>query len=295
MHHWIHCSDCNRFFNGTICFDMLAKETENGNSTCKSYHRCPHCKQILNVKMHKKEHQCGEIYCKTCKEFYLPGHKCHMQPYTIDESSTDKKQAYIVWDLECMQDKMVQCDEGFQIDPNTTKCKNCNKSSCGSFEHQPNMCVAQKVCSKCMAKDVTSSSVCESCGPNEKIFSGPDTIKHFCEWLFSKTNRGATTICHNFKNYDSFPVLQHLYSHGILPKVISNGAKNMSIEVPASGIKMIDSINFLPTTLCNLPKMFDFYDELAKASFPHLFNRSENQNAILQHLPDIKYYNPDTM
>ena len=292
---WMHCPDCNRFYNGKVCFDMHINETEKGNSTCKCYHRCEQCNQLLNVKLHKKAHQCGEIYCKTCKDFYLPGHECHMQPYDHDKTSTDKNQSYIFWDLECMQDDIIQCEEGFAVDPETGHCKNCKKASCGSFEHKPNMCVAQKVCSECMDKEVTRNSVCKNCGPNQVVFSGPNTIETFCKWLFSKQNIGSTALCHFFKGYDSYPILKYLYYNGILPKVIPNGAKNMCIEIPACNIRMIDSINFLPTALCNLPKMFDFDDKLAKASFPHLFNRKENQNVILKNLPDLKYYNPDAM
>ena len=292
---WIHCVQCKRFFQGEICFDIHKRETEKGNSTCNSYHRCQECNQTLNMKLHKKEHRCGEIYCKICKDFYLPGHECHMQPYTRDDSDEEKSQVYIFWDLECMQDEMVHCNEGFDADQTTGKCKNCKKSSCGSFEHQPNLCVAQKVCSKCMECEVTSTSVCQDCGPNQMVFSGPNTVQDFCKWLFSKANKGATTLCHNFKAYDSYPILKYLYANGILPKVVPNGAKNMSVEIPACNIRMIDSINFLPTALCNLPKMFNFENDLAKATFPHLFNRKENQNVVLDHLPDVNYYNPDTM
>lgn len=57
---------------------------------------------------------------------------------------------------------------------------------------------------------------------------------------------------------------------------------------------MIDSLNFLPMALSKLPGMFGF-DELAKGTFPHLFNRKENQDVILGHLPDIIYYHPEAM
>lgn len=57
---------------------------------------------------------------------------------------------------------------------------------------------------------------------------------------------------------------------------------------------MIDSINFLPMALAKLPKMFEL-KELRKGHFPHLFNKKENQNTILDGLPDLQYYNPDAM
>jgi hypothetical protein len=55
-------------------------------------------------------------------------------------------------------------------------------------------------------------------------------------------NEGVTVIAHNFKGYDSLPILGYLYQNGVKPTIIANGAKNMYIEVPGSRIRMIDSI-----------------------------------------------------
>lgn len=57
---------------------------------------------------------------------------------------------------------------------------------------------------------------------------------------------------------------------------------------------MIDSINFLPMALAKLPKVFGF-TELKTEYFPHLFNRKENQFVVQNKLPDIQYYNVDSM
>ncbi|XP_063418064.1 uncharacterized protein LOC134700765 [Mytilus trossulus] len=172
--------------------------------------------------------------------------------------------------------------------------KTVNKSRYGVYENKPNLCVVHRVCSYCLGNNVNASSTCDTCGKNEIIFSGPNTNDEFCQWLFSGENNGATVLCHNFKGYDSFPILSYLFRNGILPKIIPSGAKNMSVEIPACNIRMIDSLNFLPSALSKLPKMFGL-DELQKGYFPHLFNRQENQSVVLEHLPDIKYYNPDGM
>jgi hypothetical protein len=65
--------------------------------------------------------------------------------------------------------------------------------------------------------------------------------------------------------------------------IIANGAKNMYIEVPSYCSRMIDFINFLPSALSELPKMFGL-EELKKGYFPHLFNRKDNQSVVLNHL-----------
>lgn len=46
--------------------------------------------------------------------------------------------------------------------------------------------------------------------------------------------------------------------------------------------------------LADLPEAFEL-NELSKGYFPHLFNRKENQNVRLSHLPEMKYYQPDSM
>ena len=46
--------------------------------------------------------------------------------------------------------------------------------------------------------------------------------------------------------------------------------------------------------LAKLPKSFGL-DEKKKGYFPHFFNTKENQNAVLPCLPDIQYYDPDSM
>jgi hypothetical protein len=145
-----------------------------------------------------------------------------------------------------------------------------------------------------MAKDVNTDSECMNCGPNVQVFSGPDTTTSFCQWLFSEPNFDSTVICHNFKSYDSYPVLKYLHDNAILPDVITTGSKYMSITVPKCKIRFIDSINFIPMALADMPSAFGEI-ELAKGYFPHLFNRKENQNVILDHLPDMKYYCPDGM
>ena len=59
-------------------------------------------------------------------------------------------------------------------------------------------------------------------------------------------------------------------------------------------IRIIDSLNFLPMPLSSLPKAFGL-TELKKGYFPHLFNTPQNQNAILQGLPDARFYSPEGM
>ena len=128
---WVSCDDCNRHFKGALCFEMHKKQTKHGNSTCSTLYTCTQCNQLINRQRQKKEHKCGEIFCDTCKDFFMPGHECYMQPSDIDSQSD--KFTYIFFDFECTQDTMFQCEEGFLHNPVTEKCVNCNKADCGSM------------------------------------------------------------------------------------------------------------------------------------------------------------------
>ena len=92
----------------------------------------------------------------------------------------------------------------------------------------------------------------------------------------------------------SLPILQYLFKNAIIPKIIPSEAKHMSVEVPSFNIRMIDSINFPPVALSELLIMFGL-NELTKGYFQHLYNRTANQGIVMSHLPEILYYNPDSM
>ena len=68
----------------------------------------------------------------------------------------------------------------------------------------------------------------------------------------------------------------------------------MSVEVPSCNIRMIDSITFPPVALSELLIMFGL-NELTKGYFQHLYNRTANQGIVMSHLPEMLYYNPDSM
>ncbi|XP_053406937.1 uncharacterized protein LOC128559427 [Mercenaria mercenaria] len=294
---WIEFETCRRFFRGQECYDQHKRLTAKGNSTCSAIYRRTECGKTVNKKVDQR-HICGQIYCNMCKGFFPETHKCYMIPETTDFQEepmsikeemikeVENPKTFIFFDFECTQDDLLQYEKGYSPDV-YVKCQNCLKSSCGCYEHKSNLCVAQKVCTICMDKEFS----CENCGKRKYIFGGDND---FCHWLFSEENYNSTVLCHNFQGYDSYSILKYLYANAIVPKVIPNGAKSMCLTVPSCKIKMIDSINFLPMALSKLPAMFGF-DELKKGYFPHLFNKKENQQVVLDGLPDLSFYNPDGM
>ena len=135
--------------------------------------------------------------------------------------------------------------------------------------HEPNLCVVYDE-----EKEVAT-------------FRGKNTVRDFCEWLFTPEHDKSIVIAHNFQGYDSYFILNHLNQHAIPYDVIYNGAKCMTLTTKtrerrtlfAIEIKFIDSLNFIPMALARFPKTFGL-DELCKGYFPHYFNKDENQEYV---------------
>ena len=79
------CTKSTKKRNGSTVLDATVilrerKQTAGGYSTCNTYYTCKTCSQTINTLLHKHDHQCGEKYCKTCKNYVEVGHQCYMVP-----------------------------------------------------------------------------------------------------------------------------------------------------------------------------------------------------------------------
>ena len=99
------------------------------------------------------------------------------------------------------------------------------------------------------------------------LFQGKDTVKQFCQWLFTPQHKGCIVVAHNFQGYDGYFIKDYLIQNAIRYEIIYRGAKSLSLKVPDWGIRFIDSINFIPMALAKFPKTFG-QDELCKGYFP---------------------------
>ena len=142
-------------------------------------------------------------------------------------------------------------------------------------EHEPNLCIVHDEAGR------------------QKLFNGKDTVKKFCEWLFSKEHQDCIVVAHNFQGYDGYFIQNFLSKNAIYHKVMYRGAKILSMTVPMFNMKFIDSLNFMPMALAALPKTFGV-PELCKGYFPHLFNKEENQSYVGP-IPPVHYYHPNGM
>ena len=127
----------------------------------------------------------------------------------------------------------------------------------------------------------------------EWLFQGSNTIKDFCEWLFTKEHQDCIVVAHNLQGYDGYFIQNYLNENAVKYEIILRGAKILSMTVPMFNMKFIDSLNFIPMSLAKFPKTFGM-TELCKGYFPHLFNKEENQNYVGP-IPPQPYYSPNTM
>ncbi len=296
------CPDCNKVCRSEDCMQAhkLQKKITKGRhkgiirpSLCEQFYQCPDCG--LCMKRDSRDittHECGEIKCKVCQEYHLDidQHQCYMRALASDKEP-DK---FIFYDFECTQE---------------------------NGKHKPNFVVAQSICTQCESNPVTDKSTCRNCGSrcsicdkfNEKekeyerepcvgcgkrqvIFSGENTQQEFCKWLIHEQHKYVTAIAHNAKAYDAYFIYDYLMANSIIPEPsIFNGSKIMYMKVGKGlNIRIIDSLNFLPMPLANLPKSFGL-KEIKKGFFPHFYNTTEHQQDVLPCLPEIHYYDPDGM
>jgi len=61
----------------------------------------------------------------------------------------------------------------------------------------------------------------------------------------------------------------------------------------AGGVRIIDTLNFIPMALSSFPKTFGF-TELKKGYFPHFFNSEANWDYNGE-LPAVEYYGANSM
>ena len=128
------------------------------------------------------------------------------QSFEKNTTNTGLK-TFIFFYFECTQDDYMQCERGYEKQTKGRRCANCKQSWCGTKQHRPNLCVAHKVCENCMDENVNEKSWCDHCGKKEQIFYGENSRDDFCRWLFSEQIVSSKVLCHNFKGYDSYPIL----------------------------------------------------------------------------------------
>ena len=276
----IDCKDCNRFFLSDQCY-MNHKEI---TKVCNSYRYCKKCYKTYIG----KSHYCGKKYCKNCEKVVpISNHECYMSPLVKSklQDQDNMPKIFIFYDFESFQ---ISCENG-------------------TYLHKPNLCICKIVCTLCWNSEKKDRILqyCDFCTANDQCFYGFNAVENFVTFIF-KTYGGLmdekrknlklkkpiqiNLVAHNSKAYDLQFILKYCIENRIIPKVIKNGLKLLSMRV--SNYKFIDSLNFLPMPLKTLPKTFGLENEISKGEFPHLFNKPENMFYIGNY-PSIEFYQPD--
>ncbi|XP_039313511.1 uncharacterized protein LOC120359579 [Solenopsis invicta] len=244
----------------------------------------------------QQQHQddkCDSAYCRTCRSHQPVNHSCFMQPLrrrviaedpgegtsaaaTIREEAQRNANdlegengnvakgavAFVFYDCETRQDEMLEGTENVKL-------------------HVPTLCVAQQICATCVAID-NMSVRCRWCGTREFIFN-IDPVKQFIDFVTRPRKHFKNIICivHNAKAFNAQFILKYLVKKSPIrekPRITLNGTKIIVMTVGHT--KFIDSVNYMPMRLSELPKAFGLKDTANKGTFPHLFNTVENQTYV---------------
>lgn len=275
------CLKCHRYFISEKCF-----ENHISNKICNNYKYCKKCKKLYKDKIH----DCGMKKCRLCKKIVpLSIHDCFVTPNNKSEIELQDSapKIFVFYDFETFQE--------FNI--NNVKI------------HRPNHCNLEVVCDFCWDKILRDKKFkfCSFCSADKKCFTGYDTVKLFFDYIFTDLNNKMKckrltmkltkpikikVIAHNARSYDLQFIIKYCYDNNHIPRnVVKRGTKILSMNLKE--VQFIDSLSFLPMPLKSLPKTFGI-ENLNKGEFPHLYNKPENWFKILNHLPDIKYYQPET-
>ena len=109
---------------------------------------------------------------------------------------------------------------------------------------------------------------CQDFSQREMVFSSPNMVNNFCNWLFSSQHWNVMAIAHNARAYDAYFLYDYLLNQSITTNIIFWGSKIMYCHVGVNlNIKLLDSLNFLSMALSRLPQSFGL-EELRKGYFP---------------------------
>lgn len=233
---WTVCDGCNRSFYGVECFNTHIPD-------CKLRWKCAKCNKTFSTEgkasrrvCTREEHKCDDMWCFNCMGWKTTDHRCYMQP-------KEKKP------IPKGTPKYLFCD--FEATQNT---------GC----HVINLAVTQS--SKGM----------------EWIHQD---IEEWVEFILDERWQGFTVVFHNGKGYDFHFIMRQLMQLDGLRKCINpimQGAKILYFTVaakkvfnPKTGLRFVDSVNFLPMRLTKFTKTFGLTTK--KGYYPHFFNTFQNR------------------
>ena len=266
--HWV-CSACDSFVDdvhGRTPDEVTDKRCRRClkifyNAVCKQRHRdkcvrvCRECR-----KPDVSGHKCGDakIYCPRCSVSYArrTAHTCYMRPDSARRRRGEGR-GMVFFDMESCFKPLIRRlgDEG------TYEC-----------EHLPIFIGARKICGACTKRAEVVADLPQGCDDCADVtFSGVDAVERFVLWLFEPGQRDSVVISHSGGRYDCVLLLKSLYRHHRKIRFTPKGAGFISIDLPSSRIRFLDSYLFIGYRLEAFPKIFGFPEGEAKGFFPYRF------------------------
>ena len=256
------CHNCFHYFAGEECYKThcTLKLPNSDLTRCQVFKFCYFCKTSYNT-LRGKQHKCNFVECFNCKQQVEQNHLCYMQPWSEREQKEDWSYLTVYYDIETTQHTPVE-------------------GKANTFEHQANVLVCQTVCKEC-AHITQNDYFCTVCKSRQHIFHNLDdqninVIDQFLDYLQSFPKKTCILlVAHNARAFDAVLVLNRYLARKIIPKVVLNGQKILSMQV--GHLKFIDSLSFIPLPLSAMPKSFGLH-ELKKGYWPFLANKPEYYN-----------------
>lgn len=272
----ISCEVCNRIYFNRQCFEIHL------NTACHLYKKCLDCDTTWSTRRNI-EHVCGEFNCRVCNLNH--GERdCFITPI---EDKINPDYAICCFDVESTQEHVITSNK---------------------LEHHVNFIAAFKFCTLCFETKTWRSKTtnCQFCGKGERMLTwsgleGENCLKNFMDWLLlGDINTPIICVSHFGGRYDCIFILKEFFNRnmGHLLTLTAMGNKFFQITLKKTKsnpeIKFKDTFNFCAVSLAELVPTFSLNIE-NKQWFPYLFNTRSNYDVELDHLPDKKYYLPNSM
>uniref|UniRef100_A0A914YYF1 DNA-directed DNA polymerase n=1 Tax=Panagrolaimus superbus TaxID=310955 RepID=A0A914YYF1_9BILA len=177
-----------------------------------------------------------------------------------------------------------------------------------TYRHEANLLCAKIRCSDCFDV-VTDDYTCDYCPHTTVSFTtvpgteGAQEVENVCEefkkYLIDLTElkgiAGIYCFAHNAARFDTHLVIKSFIDDSYYPdNLIMKG--NSIIQTSFYGDQIATRIHFrdtyrlIPVALKAFQKTFELPEDIVKFDFPHLYNRPEFYEEVLDSLPDIEYF-----
>ena len=273
------------FSKDNFCHKCKKCYKKKGNHKCQfKCNMCCHtgC-EVINIPLQERTY---DIECKLCNRLFCL-ESCYNNHLEVNEKG--ESLCGLFW-------KCLECDKLLlrkTFPPETHKCGDYECGNCKKIVGENHKCYMfpkqmkppnEKYIFFDFEADISETTHKVMYSVSQK-FDNPEpiihnTIEEFCEWAFSKENKGYTFLAHNGRGYDYKFIIRWLFDNTLYkPFTIFAGQKIMCMCVKELRIRFIDSLSFLTMPLKAFPKTFDI-KELKKGYFPHWFNTKENWDYI---------------